>query len=56
MKPETGPEAELRDLEQALCDAETYGIVQTDCPYGCLVEPDGVCPHGYASPLYGMGC
>lgn len=21
----------------------------TDCPEGCYVEPDGHCPHGYAS-------
>ena len=22
---------------------------ETDCPEGCHVEPDGVCPHGYLS-------
>jgi hypothetical protein len=22
---------------------------KTDCPEGCIVEPDGVCPHGYES-------
>lgn len=22
---------------------------------GCSVEPDGVCPHGHASPLYTLG-
>jgi hypothetical protein len=22
---------------------------------GCLVEPDGVCPHGYRSPLLVLG-
>ena len=22
---------------------------ETDCPEGCYVEPDGVCPHGYLS-------
>lgn len=22
---------------------------------GCAVEPDGVCPHGHASPLYTLG-
>lgn len=22
---------------------------ETDCPHGCSVEPDGVCPHGYLS-------
>jgi hypothetical protein len=21
----------------------------TDCPEGCVVEPDGTCPHGYES-------
>lgn len=22
---------------------------ETDCEYGCVVEPDGRCPHGYRS-------
>jgi hypothetical protein len=22
---------------------------ETDCPDGCIVEPDGVCPHGWLS-------
>lgn len=22
---------------------------ETDCPEGCLVEPDGQCPHGFLS-------
>jgi len=23
----------------------------TDCPEGCVVEPDGHCPHGYESAM-----
>ena len=26
---------------------ELMGV--TDCPNGCVVEPDGHCPHGYES-------
>jgi hypothetical protein len=26
---------------------ELLGV--TDCPQGCVVEPDGHCPHGYES-------
>lgn len=28
---------------------------QTDCPDGCGVEPDGVCPHGYKSAALTAG-
>ena len=41
---------------RAFEEAEAYGTVQTECPHGCTVEPDGVCPHGYGSPLLGWGC
>lgn len=27
----------------------------TDCPDGCEVEPDGVCPHGYLSAARTLG-
>lgn len=26
-----------------------HAMGQTDCPDGCVVEPDGHCPHGYES-------
>jgi hypothetical protein len=26
-----------------------YDSEDTDCPEGCRAEPDGNCPHGYAS-------
>lgn len=29
--------------------------VETACEEGCVVEPDGRCPHGYPSPLRIMG-
>lgn len=28
---------------------------RTDCPDGCVVEPDGVCPHGYESAALTLG-
>lgn len=27
----------------------------TDCPDGCMVEPDGHCPHGYISAALTAG-
>lgn len=27
----------------------------TDCPHGCVVEPDGHCPHGYRSAALSAG-
>lgn len=43
MKP--SPEA-AAELLVAL-DYDATG--NTDCPEGCVVEPDGNCPHGYLS-------
>lgn len=51
-----GRESPYDEILQAFEDAELFGRVQTKCPQGCEVEPDGVCPHGYASPLIGYGC
>lgn len=31
---------------------DSYGV---ECADGCIVEPDGVCPHGYHSPLITLG-
>lgn len=28
---------------------------QTDCPHGCVVEPDGICSHGYDSAALTLG-
>jgi hypothetical protein len=35
------------------CVEELLGT--TDCPYGCHVEPDGRCPHGWRSAALSMG-
>ena len=35
-------------------DADFY-MGQTDCPDGCVVEPDGSCPHGYDSAAITLG-
>jgi len=64
MKDEKDPRTNVSDVLkdqvnkvlQALEDAEAYGTVETGCPHGCIVEPDGMCPHGYGSPLLGWGC
>jgi hypothetical protein len=45
------------DLERYL---EEYGIGEAvvpawGCPEGCLVEPDGACPHGFESLLLAAG-
>lgn len=28
---------------------------QTDCPHGCFVEPDGICPHNFLSAGRSVG-
>ena len=33
----------------------SQGLAPTDCPEGCIVEPDGLCLHGYQSVLLEMG-
>ena len=30
-------------------------VLETACPHGCVVEPDGECPHGFRSPLLVLG-
>ncbi|MFU8771873.1 MAG: hypothetical protein ACNA8H_05575 [Anaerolineales bacterium] len=30
-------------------------LLETACPEGCWVEPDGECPHGFRSPLLVLG-
>ena len=47
------PEA-AKKLASQVHDAATFGTAwdlmgTTDCPEGCVVEPDGKCPHGYLS-------
>lgn len=41
-------------LGEAMTGAGSFGDFEdamgaTDCPEGCHVEPDGVCPHDYES-------
>jgi hypothetical protein len=42
-----GPDALMRWEAEGFCEAA--------CPHGCLVEPDGTCPHGHPSWLLVMG-
>lgn len=45
----------LADLiEDDFADAEEE-IGQTDCPEGCIVEPDGYCSHNYESAGLTLG-
>lgn len=37
------------------CSTEDEALGATDCPEGCLVEPDGECPHGYESAALTAG-
>lgn len=41
MMVEDESEATLNDFDDAMGE--------TDCPEGCVVEPDGYCSHGYRS-------
>lgn len=41
------PSPEAAELLQETFDYDEMG--NTDCPEGCVVEPDGVCPHNYES-------
>lgn len=50
--PIEDPNALLEEFgEDELLD----GSVPTRCPEGCMVEPDGQCPHGYKSVLLAAG-
>jgi hypothetical protein len=41
----------MRDLE----DWVYQGYAEAACPHGCIVEPDGHCPHGKPSWLLKLG-
>lgn len=32
-------------------EAWTFGSAMSEAPDGCIVDPDGTCPHGYPSWL-----
>ena len=34
-----------------LMEMASEGTAPTECPEGCVVEPDGICPHGFESVL-----
>ncbi len=40
---------------EELMQMESEGLAPTECPEGCIVEPDGICPHGYESVLLELG-
>lgn len=44
------------DLFEFIADCLDEGFCPTNCPEGCVVEPDGVCPHDFKSVAveYGM--
>jgi len=53
-KPPAVPELAAPDIE-TLMGWEAEGGCEAACPYGCRVEPDGVCPHGNPSWLLKLG-
>ena len=42
------------DLSPFDMDADEI-MGETDCPHGCQVEPDGICPHGWKSAALSAG-
>ena len=52
-------EALAHEIGNALA-ADSWDLVEellgaTDCPEGCMVEPDSVCPHGWKSGTLSAG-
>jgi len=45
----------LEDDSSATLSDFDDAIGETDCEYGCVVEPDGYCPHGYRSAALSLG-
>ena len=45
-------DAEFNELIE-ICTGE--GWFPTKCPKGCVVEPDGICPHDYKSIALELG-
>lgn len=37
------------DLFEFIADCLDEGFSPTNCPEGCIVEPDGICPHNFKS-------
>lgn len=58
MKPSPNMADELSEwMEDSTpfdADADYY-MGQTDCDDGCVVEPDGCCPHGFKSAALTLG-
>jgi anaerobic ribonucleoside-triphosphate reductase activating protein len=43
------------DLFEFIADCLERGFCPTNCPEGCVVEPDGVCPHDFKSVAVEQG-
>lgn len=47
------------ELMEAIADGDIAEADEllgaTDCPEGCIVEPDGHCPHDYVSAAISLG-
>lgn len=48
-KPSPNAAQQLSQLDISSFDEFEQLMGETDCPDGCYVEPDGICPHGYLS-------
>lgn len=51
------PEAAATLMDAIAEDAGDAGDVmgETDCPHGCVIEPDGTCSHGFESAALTAG-
>ncbi len=52
---EVAEEEGFDSLEDLLQDIRFSSIVPACCSYGCQVEPDGTCEHGFPSILMFLG-
>lgn len=43
------------DFFEFIADCLERGFCPTECPEGCVVEPDGVCPHDFKSAAVEQG-
>ena len=53
--PDLDEQAYADNLSMDMIEAMVMDQEDVTCVDGCVVEPDGTCPHGYKSPLLLLG-
>ena len=48
---EIDPDEAMKDAGMTLSECVFDSVVPACCSYGCMVEPDGTCEHGFHSVL-----